>query len=195
MKTNWKTLVNPDYLGAYSLDDGNGKYIEIVKTIASVKVENITGADGKKEDCMVMRFADNTKPMIVNVTNAKTLEKLFKSKYIEDWAGRKIIIGVESVKAFGDVVDALRIKKRLPAEPAAAGPAKCADCTNEISAAGEMTAVQVIAFARKRFGADLCSECMKKRDAAKKAAEVAQGAMDATPDSATDSKFEGVNLE
>jgi hypothetical protein len=34
------------------------------------------------------------------------LEKLFKTPYIEDWSGRKIQIGVESVKAFGDVVDA-----------------------------------------------------------------------------------------
>lgn len=172
MKTPWKKLMNPEYLGAYSLDDGNGKYSDIVATIQYVKVENVTGPDGKHEDCAVAHFSErDLKPMILNATNMKTLEKLLRSKYIEDWAGRKIIIGVESVKAFGDVVDALRIRKRLPQE---AGPVKCADCEKEITAAGEMSAAQVAAFARKRFGAALCAECMKRRDAAKKATEEQQ---------------------
>lgn len=172
MKTNWKKLMNPDYLGAYSLDDGNGKYSDIIATVQYVKVENVTGPDGKKEDCPVAHFSErDLKPMILNATNMKTLEKLFHSKYIEDWAGHKIQIGVEQVKAFGDVVDALRIRKYLPRE---AGPSKCADCGQEVTAAGEMSAAQIIAFAQKRFGAALCADCMKKRDAAKKAAEEQQ---------------------
>lgn len=165
MKTNWKRLVNPDYLGAYSLDSGDGKYADIIATVKQVKVENVVGADGKREDCVVAYFAENIKPMILNVTNMKTLEKLFKSKYIEDWSNRKIQIGVESVKAFGDVVDALRIRKFVPRET---GPVMCADCGQEIAAAGNMTAAQVSAFAQKRFGAVLCAGCMKTREAAQK---------------------------
>jgi len=177
-KTPWKKLTNPDYLGAYSLDDGNGKYNDITATIQYVKVENVTGPDGKHEDCAVAHFSErDLKPMILNATNMKTLEKLLHSKYIEDWAGRKIQIGVEQVKAFGDVVDALRIRKFLPRE---VGTAKCADCGEEITAAGSMTVAQVAAYARKRFGADLCAECMKKRDTAKKAAE--EAAQDNAPD-------------
>jgi len=173
-KQHWKRLINPDYLGAYSLDNGQNGYTDITATIASVKVENVTGADGKKEDCMVMRFKEtrigavDMKPMIVNVTNAKMLEKLFKTPYVEDWANRRITIGVESVKAFGDVVDALRIRKTIPREQ---GVVKCLDCGGEIVAAGGMNAAQVVAYARKRFGADLCAGCMKKRDESKKAAE------------------------
>ena len=135
-KHHWKKYINPDYLGAYSLDNGNGGYSDIIATIASVKVENVTGADGKKEDCMVMRFKENKigavdmKPMIVNVTNAKTLEKLFKTPYVEDWSTRRITIGVERIKAFGDVVDALRIRNTLPRET---GVVKCSDCKSEIN--------------------------------------------------------------
>jgi hypothetical protein len=126
MKTPWKKLMNPDYLGAYSLDDGNGKYNDITATIQYVNVENVTGPDGKKEDCAVAHFAErDLKPMILNATNMKTLEKLFKSKYIEDWAGRKIQIGVEAVKAFGDVVDAFASASFLPKE---AGTPKCLSC-------------------------------------------------------------------
>lgn len=163
-QTHWKKLTNPDYLGAYALEPGQ----DITVTIKSVRVENIVGADGKKEDCTVMRFVEAVKPMILNVTNAKMLEKLFKTPYIEQWSGRKIQIGVESVKAFGDVVDALRIRKFLPKE---AGTAKCGDCKSDVTAAGGMNVQQVVAFSQKRFGATLCAACMKKRDEVKKAAE------------------------
>jgi hypothetical protein len=163
--THWKKLINPEYLGSYSLDDGKGGYSDIVATIAAVKVETVTGADGKKEDCMVMRFKEtrigsvDMKPMIVNVTNAKTLEKLFKTPYIEQWANRRVTIGVESVKAFGDVVDALRIRKTLPREQ---GAAKCLDCGGEITATEKMSAPQVVAFGQKRFGKALCGACLRK---------------------------------
>lgn len=164
-QTHWKKLTNPDYLGAYALEPGQ----DIVATIKSIGIENIVGADGKKEDCTVMRFVEpEYKPMIVNVTNAKTMEKLFKTPYIENWAGRKIQIGVESVRAFGEVVDALRIRKHLPRET---GTPKCSECKSEVTAAGDMTPRQVIAFSQKRFGATLCAACMKKQDEAKKAAE------------------------
>ena len=155
-KTNWKKLMNPDYLGAYSLDDGNGNYTDIVATIQHVKVENVIGPDGKKEDCPVAHFAErNLKPMILNATNMKTLEKLFRSKYIEDWSARKIQIGVESVKAFGDVVDALRIRKYLPRE---SGPVKCADTGEEIADTEKMTAQQIAAVTQKRYGRPLCAK-------------------------------------
>ena len=169
-KTHWKKLHNSDYLGAYSLDDGNGKYADIMATIQNLKVETLEGPDGKKEE-LVMRFVErNIKPMVINATNSKVLEKLFKTPYIEDWSGRKIQIGVEKVKAFGDVVDALRIRKFVSRETLSG---KCIDCEMEITAFGDMTAVQVVAYGRKRFGVDLCAECMKKRDAAKKAEKTA----------------------
>lgn len=173
-QTHWKKLTNPDYLGAYALEPGQ----DIIATIKSVGIEKVIGSDGKKEDCTVMHFAEpQYKPMILNVTNAKMLEKLFKTPYIEEWSGRKIQIGVESVKAFGDVVDALRIRKFLPKE---VGTAKCADCKSDVTEAGGMTAQQVVAFSQKRFGATLCAACMKKRDEAKKAAEKPTDS-DATP--------------
>jgi hypothetical protein len=55
--------------------------------------------------------------MILNKTNQKTMEKLFASPYIEDWAGKKMILYVAKVKAFGDTVDALRVKTTAPKLP------------------------------------------------------------------------------
>ena len=42
-ETHWKRLINPDYLGAYSLDPGKDKIL----TIKVVKREMITGTGGK----------------------------------------------------------------------------------------------------------------------------------------------------
>jgi hypothetical protein len=169
-KTPWKKLINPDYLGAYSLDDGNGKYTDIVATVQRVTVEEVTGPDGKKENCPVAHFTDRTvKPMILNVTNMKALEKLTGSKYIEDWAGAKIQIGVDRVKAFGDVVDALRIRPRKPRETVEV--IKCSDCPKNITPANGMTVDQLATYTNQRYGRPLCAECAIKAKAAQTAAE------------------------
>jgi hypothetical protein len=73
--THWKKLTNPDYLGAYALEPGQ----DLIVTIKSVANEVVTGSDGKKETCSVMRFAENVKPMILNATNSKMITKLLKT--------------------------------------------------------------------------------------------------------------------
>jgi hypothetical protein len=111
-QTHWKQLTNPDYLGAYSLLPGQELTVEIVR----VERKQVTGADGKKEECTVAILKDQ-KPMILNSTNCKTLSKIYGTPYIEEWAGKSVIIHSEKVKAFGDVVDALRIKPTKPILP------------------------------------------------------------------------------
>lgn len=112
-KTHWKKLNNPDYLGAYALDPGN----DLIATIQHVQREVVTGPEGKKEECTVVHFRErDTKPLILNVTNAKTIQKLTGTPYIEDWRGQKIQLYIAQVKAFGDVVDALRIRPKAPVE-------------------------------------------------------------------------------
>lgn len=106
-KTHWKKLFNPDYMGAWSIDPGE----EPIYTIKSVALESVTGSGGSKQDCTVIRWVENQKPFIVNNTNAKSITKSIGSPYIEDWKGNKIKLFVQSgVKAFGDIVDALRVR-------------------------------------------------------------------------------------
>ena len=152
--THWKKLTNPDYLGAYALEPGQ----ELILTIKSVSNETVTGTDGKKETCSVMRFAENVKPMILNATNSKTITKLLKTPYIEKWAGRKIQIYVESVKAFGEVVDALRIRPFLPVEKELV----CADCGAKIEGFGKSSAEVVAKHTLSKYGKMLCSACASK---------------------------------
>jgi len=114
--THWKKLTNPDYLGAYELMDGSEKGKDMVVTIDKVVRQMIAGADGKKEECTVC-YLKECKPMILNATNQKTIQKLFNSPFIERWAGNRMTLYVAKVKAFGDVVDALRIRPTVPQLP------------------------------------------------------------------------------
>ncbi len=114
-KTHWKKLQHPDYIGAYELMDGTTDK-ELTVTIQKVARQMVTGADGKKEECTVAALAGH-KPMILNSTNQKTMTKIFGTPYIEDWAGKKMTLYVAKVKAFGETVDALRIRTVIPKLP------------------------------------------------------------------------------
>jgi hypothetical protein len=166
-QTHWKKLHNPDYLGAYALDPGK----DLIVTIKTVAVEKVVGPDGKKEECMVMRFQEqNAKPMIVNSTNAKTIEKLYKTPYIEEWKGRKIQLFVDKVKAFGEIVDALRVRPYLPKSEKI--QSDCADCCCIIEGFGSMNAEQMGQYTYQKYGKPLCSECAKKLNNVGKVADV-----------------------
>ena len=153
MRTHWKKLTNPDYLGAYAFDQGEEKLV----TIDRVSEEPVKGPDGRVEDCMVLHFRQrDIKPLILNKTNAKTIERLTESPYIEDWEGRSIVLVVRTVSAFGDQVEAVRVKLEKVS-------GLCEDCGRRIGAAGGMSGSQVADYTRDRFGAVLCADCAKKR--------------------------------
>lgn len=152
-KTHWKKLTNPLYLGAYSIEDGQ----DLILTISTVRVEKVVGPDGKTEECTVAHFTDSPdkKPMILNSTNCKTIAKLLGTPYIEEWSGKAIQVGIERVKAFGDVVEALRVRKFLPNTASEI----CEACGTKILPANGMNSKQLAAYTAKKYGAKLCVKC------------------------------------
>lgn len=153
--THWKELMDSPYLGAYCLQPGQ----EIVLTIAKVGKESVIGADGKKEDCLVIHFAErDVKPMIVNATNAKAISKVADSPRVEHWVGKKIQVYIEKVKAFGDIVEALRVRKFAPKDI----EIKCTVCKRNITAANGMNPEQLAAYTKKKYGTSMCADCAKK---------------------------------
>ena len=163
MKTHWKKLTNPDYLGAYSLDDPSKT---IILTIKSVNLERVTGPDGKKEECIVIHFAEpGVKPMICNRTNAKAITRVAGSVYIEEWIGVQIEIGIEhNVKSFGELVAALRGK---PYTPVIKATPKCSECGSELTAPQGKTIDWLARYTQQKYGRVLCAKCAEKE--AKKA--------------------------
>lgn len=151
-KTHWKKLQNPDYIGAYAFQPGEEKTV----TISTVKRENVTGPDGRSEECTVAHFVEGVKPLILNTTNSKMITKLLKTPYIEEWAGRAIVLGVEKVSAFGERVDAVRVKNK---QPVASAPPACTECGQIISASDKFTAAQITKAGINRFGRAVCMDC------------------------------------
>ncbi len=153
--THWKKLTNPDYLGAYSIEDGK----DLILTIAYIRQEKVVGPDGKKDECIVCHFSENgVKPMILNSTNCKTIEKLTGTPLIENWAGTRIQIGIEKVKAFGEVVEALRVRNKRPALQKEKSYT-CADCGKAVVDIQGFSAEKIAAITHQRYGVVLCSEC------------------------------------
>lgn len=108
--THWKTQFNYPYLGAHSLPEGK----DLILTIREMKREEVTGENGKKDMCLIAYFHENVKPMVVNKTNCKTLEKLFKTPDIEQWINKAMQVGSARVNVKGEMVDALRIRPFAP---------------------------------------------------------------------------------
>jgi hypothetical protein len=107
--THWKKAFNKDYLGSWDLEEG-----QTVNTIVKkVIVKEVTDPQGAKSNCNVA-ILDGLKPMILNVTACKQMQRFAKSKHIENWNNIPITIYVDTVKAFGEMVEALRIKDKQP---------------------------------------------------------------------------------
>ena len=138
--THWKKLHNPDYIGAYALMNGD-ESTELTVTIRSVSNQQITGADGKKEECTVA-VLEGQKPMILNATNLKSITKVLGTPFIEQWSGRQITLYVKKVKAFGDVVDALRVRETISKESLTPNHPKWNDAKAAIKA-GTVTVDQI----------------------------------------------------
>ena len=157
MPTHWKKLNNPNYLGAYAFEPGEEK----TGTIDRVVQEKVTGSDGKAEECIVCYFKEKAlKPLILNVTNCKTITKLYNTPYIENWARKKITMHVKPVKAFGDMVDAVRIKNKVSGDKVA--EIKCEECGQVIKGMGQYGPEFVANKNKERYGLCLCIECGKK---------------------------------
>lgn len=151
---------NPNYLGSWDIEDIPGK--ELVLTIADIKDEKVV-ANGREEACTVCYFTNNQyKPMILNVTNKKTLAKLYKTKESEKLKGKAITIGIEKVKAFGDIHDALRIKKTIPTVTQTKS-IKCEKCGQDIVATSGMSVEQIADYTKKKYGICLCGKCATEK--------------------------------
>jgi len=110
---HWKQNFDYKYTGAYELQPNE----ERVVTIKMVCKEEVNSTDGKKSMCLVAYFEESSKPMVLNKTNCKTIEKIY-SPFTDEWIGKKITVFAQKVKAFGDTVDALRIRPTRPVEKA-----------------------------------------------------------------------------
>ena len=159
-KTHFRKILVTEHLGGFDLEDSNGEFNDIIVTIQKAGKEIAKDRDGKDKTCLILHFVGKTKPMICNVTNSKTIAKLYGTPHVEDWAGKQIAIGTERVKAFGDMHDALRIRKFIPK---ADKKHMCSDCKKEIKSVTNATVETIVSGTLKTYGVELCMDCAQIR--------------------------------
>lgn len=154
-KTHWKKVVSdPNFIGEGDFQEGEEKIVTIAKVNAS---ETVTTQEGKSKKAVVHFAEQNVKPMILNVARSKSIEKVAKSPYFEDWVGVKIQLYIEhGIKAFGEVVSAVRVR---PFKPKGIVLVKCDKCGSDIKPGHGMTSEQMADYTRKKYGAALCANC------------------------------------
>lgn len=152
-KTHWKKLTNPNYLGSYAFQPGEEKTV----TLKEVKREVVQNQNGK-EECTVAYFEEDVKPLILNKTNCDMISKVWGTPYLEDWTGKKIILKVKRISAFGEMVDAVRVSKDRPVEETII----CEVCGKAITPAAGKTAKDIATATRIKYNKTMCVECARK---------------------------------
>lgn len=89
-------------------EDLNGPSVVTIIQVRDVKFPGQRGESDQVKPVLV--FQELEKDMIVNKTNFQALSKITGRDSTEEWIGSKVQLRVEQVNAFGDVVDAIRIR-------------------------------------------------------------------------------------
>lgn len=82
-------------------------------TITKITQETMKNRDGKDETKPVLYFNEQEKGMVLNKTNARTLEKMFGSE-TEQWLNERVVLASAEVDAFGETQKALRFREEMP---------------------------------------------------------------------------------
>lgn len=100
-----------------------------IVTVHKVGQINIAKEGDQPDNKWAVRFQEFNKPMLLNSTNIKLLEKACGSDDTDDWIGKEVIVYTdESVSFGGQVVGGLRIRRQelAPTRKATPSPARTA---------------------------------------------------------------------
>ncbi len=168
--THWKKIVSdPNYIGEADFDENEEKVLTIARVNAS---ETVVTAEGKSQKAVIHWAEPGNKPMILNVARSKNIAKVAGTPDVERWPGVAVQLYIEhGIKAFGEVVSAVRVRPFKPRVQQRQPVPPCTDCRNPIQPAGGRTADWLAAYTAKNYGVPLCAECAQKRKNAATAKE------------------------
>lgn len=110
---HWRDVYPTDYLGSHDLVGGK----QPILTFSKFERKDVVAPGGLKNECIVMHFAEKDyRPMVINKTNAKTIELIYKTANPNEWVGKQVQIYVDpNARQFGGGTgNALRIKPMKP---------------------------------------------------------------------------------
>lgn len=152
---SYKSILKKDspYLGEWDLpNEGDG---DLVLTIKDVKEGTIIGDNGRTSTKAIIVFEENVKPFACNKTNGASISKALKTRYMDEWVGKKIQLYRSKNIKFGAETGIWGIRVRDYAPKNVGEKYLCSVCGKEISKA---TYDKTIA----QYGKPLCgSKCLK----------------------------------
>jgi hypothetical protein len=111
---HWRKAFEGNYLGSWNLyNDVTKKHVVVTLKIdrmpRGVSYEEVTGQQGKKSACLVLRFEGKKLPFIVSVPNGRILAAQFGTEDPSAWAGKEFKLGTEHKKVKGEMTHVLRV--------------------------------------------------------------------------------------
>lgn len=113
-KTDFRTMYDRDYIGAFDLPEGKG---DTTLTIEKCTGGELTAMGGRKSKKPIVHFKEQgVKPLICNKTNGKTIAAMY-GNFVEAWKGKRVTLYRGSTRnpEDGGNVDCIRIRPAVPA--------------------------------------------------------------------------------
>lgn len=156
----WRDAIPANYLSQDHFLPGEEKTLTI-KSAGQEVVED--PARQSKKRTLVVHWMEDVLPMVFNVTNSRTVEKLLGTKVLSDWPGHKVTVYFDETIKFGrKAVGGLRIRP-YPTKEESAKDGICFDCGAEIQGNCKAPTATVIAGTKKTYGVPLCLNCASAR--------------------------------
>lgn len=113
--TDWRSLIEKDYLGAWDLVDQQGKPKDFTLLIDKVESKTLKTKQlpkGKRK--AVVRFKGAEKALVANSTNCETIENMY-GREIEGWIGKLVTLYATTCDVGPKKgVPCIRIRPRIP---------------------------------------------------------------------------------
>lgn len=148
--------MNKEYLGHWDLPDDE----DLIATIEGARMGTVKNQRGSEQK-QILYFVENIKPLILNVTNMKSISKAVGSSHREDWRGKRIALfqGREPKAEDGLAVRIRDTAPRVTQE-------FCEGCGQEITRHGDYSVNKIVTLSKNKYGKALCWECsMKAKEA------------------------------
>lgn len=105
--THWRELMDPKFLRAECFAPGERKIV----TIKKIAREEITNPKIQRSEVKtVAYFEEDVKPLVLNVTNQETIEKVLGTGNIYEWVGKKIQLFATKTRLKSESVPCIRVE-------------------------------------------------------------------------------------
>ncbi len=111
-KTHYRKAFKSSHLGVADLEDLVESGSDLVFNITEVKQQLGVTVAGRKGNHNIAYFAEDIKPLVLNVTNSKVVKTLIGgSPFVEDWTSIRVQLYIETgVRFKGDTVSGVRLR-------------------------------------------------------------------------------------